>query len=163
MDDTPPSGAPAEPFFDEFRRLQPDVDVVLLPPEQPVDAPITPTAEADRLAAVAMQVADDVVAACGLPVDFRFDRWEQVREEVYEHLTRIRVDRASGDAALDDLIRVRDFLVAAGWRAKAMDTPVPWFVAETGEGLWRADVSLDGESLFVEVATVGLRLEADPT
>ncbi|KRC63680.1 hypothetical protein ASE12_02205 [Aeromicrobium sp. Root236] len=163
MDDARAGGPPAEPFFDEFRRLQPDVDVVLLPPEQPGDVPVTPAAEADRLAAVAVQVADDVIAACGLSVDFRFDRWEQVSEAAYEHLTRIRVDRATGGAALDDLIRVRDFLVAAGWRAKAMDTPVPWFVAETGEGLWRADVSLDGESLFVEVATAGLRLEVDPT
>jgi len=163
MDDARASSPPAEPFFDEFRRLQPDVDIVLLPPERPVDPPITPTAEAERLAAVAVQVADDVVAACELPVDFRFDRWEQVHEAVYEHLTRIRVDRASGDAALDDLVRIRDFLLAAGWRAKAMDTPVPWFVAGTGEGLWRADVSLDGESLFVEVATAGLRLEVDPT
>lgn len=96
-------------------------------------------------------------------MDFRFDRWQQVREDVFEHLTRVRVDRESAEAALNDLLRVRDFLVAAGWQVTPMDTPVPWFVASTGEGLWRADVSLDEGSLFVEVATAGLRLEVDPT
>ena len=162
-DDADASGPPTDPFFDEFRRLQPDVDVVVLPPERPVNGPVTPVAEARHMASVGMQIADDVVAACELAVDFRFDRWEQLREDMYEHLTRVRVDRDSGDVAFDDLLRVRDFLVAAGWQAEPMDTPVPWFVAETGEGLWRADVSIDGESLFVEIATAGLRMEVDPT
>lgn len=162
-DDAHTSDSRGDPFFDEFRRLQPDLDIVVLPPEEPIDGPITPLAEAQHLASVGVKVADDVVAACELSVDFRFDRWERLREDAYEHLTRVRVDRESGEAAFDDLLRVRDFLVAAGWQAKPMDTPVPWFVAETGECLWRADVSLDGDSLFVEVATAALRLEVDPT
>lgn len=162
-DDARVTGPPPDPFLDELRRLQPDIDIVVLPPEEPISGPFTPVPEARRIASVAVQVADDVMAACELTADFRFDRWEQVRGDVYEHLTRVRADRESAEAAFDDLLRVRDFVVATGWLARPMDTPVPWFVAETGDGIWRADVSLRESSLLVEIATTGLRLEVDPT
>lgn len=152
-----------DPFFDELRRLQPKADLVVLPPEpRAADAELTPPAVAKDLVGVAVQVADDVVAAGGLDVAFRFDRWEQLSGGLHEHLTRIRVDTDGSSAALGVLLQVRAFLIDAGWLLRDQDTPVPWFVGEAGEGLWRCDVSVEDDAVFVEIATTPLRLEEDP-
>jgi hypothetical protein len=114
-----------DPFFDAVRRRHPDVDLVLLPPEQPslpeADGGIDPDAALTRLREVAERLLTPVT---GLPPDvaFRFGADEgRVRATAR---SVARTDAADGDAAgdaagdEDPLAVLEAALLAGGWAVR---------------------------------------------
>jgi hypothetical protein len=152
-----------EPFFEAFRALQPDVDVVVLPPEQPVRAPSADREEAGAAARDTVRTVRTLLEESGVADRPRVDheRWDRRRGDVHVHMARARVDHADSFAATESLLRIGDVLDGGGWRPEPVDSPTPWLVATSPAGL-RADVAVEHSQLVVTVTSAPLRLEDDP-
>ena len=153
----------SEPFFEALRALQPDVDIVVLPAEPPVDLPV-----ADRDAAVAAATAttralDAMLEESGTDQLPRsgLERWDRRQDDVHVHVNRARVDHADSYTATESLLRIGDVLDGGGWQPRPVDSPTPWLVAISPTGL-RADVAVERSQLVVTVTSAPLRLEDDP-
>ncbi|KAA1397510.1 hypothetical protein [Aeromicrobium ginsengisoli] len=156
------------PLLDAFRRLQPDVDVVVLLPEPSFDLlDLSQPAEAIHAAvatrAAAMSLAEEVGVA-GEPVVL--ERWSRLQPQIYRHRTRLRADLADPTAALAAMLDVLDSLNGGGWEARPVDAPIPWLVARSplsSRPLLTADVAVHGSTLVVTVESAPLKLEQDPS
>ena len=152
-----------EVFFEALRALQPDVDIVVLPPEPPV----APDASRDDAVAAARGTAETLEAllvesgAGGRPrVDH--ERWDRRQGGVHVHVSRARVEHDDSYAATESLLAVGDVLDAGGWQPRPVDSPSPWLRATSPAGL-EADVAVERSQLVVTVASAPLRLEDDPS
>ena len=156
-----------DPFLDAFHALQPDVDIVVLPPDgAPADLPYASASDAAVAARATDGAATTLLDESGLAdpeVHPRtvFDRWIRLRDDVHTHRTRIRVEHPDGPAALDSLLKVRDNLDDGGWQPAPVDSPTPWIVASSPAGL-NVEVVAEGRHLVITVTSVPLRVEEDP-
>ena len=157
------------PLLDRFRELQPDVDVLVLPPEPSlVDVPLATADDAEQAArstrSSALRLLADVPDA-GDPVVL--ERWDRLEPGVHRHRTRARVELPTDTAAVTAILAVLDVLGSDGWQARPVDAPTPWFVA-TGPvdaavpTALTADVALQGRTLVVTIECRPLRLEEAP-
>ncbi|RYJ05121.1 MAG: hypothetical protein EON52_13220, partial [Actinomycetales bacterium] len=79
------------PLLDAFQRLQPDVDVVVLPPEPPLELlePSSP-AEAQHAARATHATAFSLVEEIsGRQDPAVVERWRRLRPGIYRHRTRL--------------------------------------------------------------------------
>ncbi|KQY55777.1 hypothetical protein ASD11_14820 [Aeromicrobium sp. Root495] len=155
------------PLLDAFQRLQPDVDVVVLPPEPPLELLETSDpAEAQRAAQASRTTAHSLleeVRGAGEPVVI--ERWDRLAPQVHRHRTRVRVTFDDDAAALSSILDVLESLNGAGWETRPVDAPTPWLVARSplaAVPLLTADVAVQGPRLVVTVESAALRLEEDP-
>lgn len=112
-----------DPFFDELRRRQPDIDIVVLPPDvTPADAPV-PEQGAETAYAEEVEAAlDDLALRSGLRGGDRLGRWRRTRGGAHRFRARLAYDDLTPQESIALLRAVRDALVAApGWDAR----PVP--------------------------------------
>lgn len=155
------------PLLDAFQQLQPDVDVVVLPPEPPLDLlEVSDPAEAERAAhstrTTALSLVEEV-RGTGEPVVI--ERWDRLAPGVHRHRTRVRVTFTDDASALASILDVLDSLAGAGWDPRPVDAPTPWLVARSplaSSPLLTADVAVQGPRLVVTVESAALRLEQDP-
>ncbi|MCW2840828.1 MAG: hypothetical protein JWR55_2311 [Aeromicrobium sp.] len=153
-----------EPFFEAFRELQPDVDIVILPPEeQPVPVPSADREEADAAARDTVRTVRTLLQESGVADRPRSDheRWDRQRGDVHVHVARARVDHDDSYSATESLLRLGGVLDGGGWQPEPVDSPAPWLVATSPAGL-RADVAVEHSQLVVTVTSAPLRLEDDP-
>ena len=153
-----------EVFFETLRALQPDVDIVVLPPEPP---PVAPDASHDDAVAAARgtaQTLDSLLAESGAGGRPRSDheRWDRRQGDVHVHVSRSRVAHDDSYAATESLLAVGDVLDAGGWQPRPVDSPTPWLRAISPAGL-EADVAVERSHLVVTVTSAPLRLEDDPS
>ena len=156
-----------DPFLDALRVLQPDVDIVVLPPED-LSADVPSGSPADAAAAArgtstttAMLLSESGLADPVANPGKAFERWQRVRDDVHAHRTRTRVEHDDGAAALESLLRVSDVLRDAGWSPAPVDSPTPWVVATSPAGSG-VDVAVEGSCLVLTVTSAPMRLEEDP-
>lgn len=129
----PPGG---EPFFDELQRLQPDVDVVLLPPDPaPPHDLAAASAEATREAADGVRRAltellDDAHVAPGV----RVERWQRGSGDLQRFTARASRRGLDAVDALAALRVVRDAVLSRGWDARPTDTAQPRMTATHPSG-----------------------------
>jgi len=129
------TGPIPDPFFEAVRRRHPDVDIVLLPPDEPLAVPAGPPADA---AAVDAALARATALAGSL--------WRVVPETpeatpgasvaagpaVGTVQPRVRLVKHDADGHAM-LVRLKDELVDRGWRVDRIPGPVERVVA-AGEG-----------------------------
>ena len=150
----------SEPFFETFRALQPDVDIVVLPAELPVDVPV---ADRDAVARATTRALEAMLLESGtdqLP-RVQLERWDRRQGDVHVHVARARVDHADSYSATESLLRIGDVLDGGGWEPQPVESPTPWLVATSPAGL-RADVAVEHSRLVVTVSSAPLRFEDDP-
>lgn len=154
---------PDEPFFQTFQALQPEVDVVILPPEQPVDARFADRAEAIASARGTAAVVRALLTESGLDDRPRteHERWDRQQGDAHLHVSRVRVDHADSFTATESLLRVGDVLDGGGWAPVPVDSPTPWIRATSPAGQ-RADVAVERSQLVVTITSAALRLEEPP-
>lgn len=155
------------PLLDAFNRLQPDVDIVVLPPEPSLALiPLSESADAVHAAAATRAAAASLaeeVRAIGCPAVV--ERWNRLEPQVYRHRTRLRVDLPGTTSALEAILDVLDSLNGAGWEPRPVDAPIPWLVARSplaSTPRLTADVAVQGSTLVVTVESAPLRLERAP-
>lgn len=129
----PPGG---EPFFDELQRLQPDVDVVLLPPAHaPPHDLVAASPEATHEAAVGVRRAltellDDAHVVPGV----RVERWQRQAGDLQRFTARASRRGLEAVDALAALRAVRDAVLDRGWDARPTDTAQPRMTATHATG-----------------------------
>lgn len=156
------------PLLAAFRRLQPDIDVVELPPEPSLaflelSEPAEAVSAAAATRAAAASLVEEVRAA-GRPTVV--ERWNRLEPHVYRHRTRLRVDLSDTTSALEAILDVVDSLTGAGWDPRPVEAPTPWLIARSPLALPRlltADVAVHGSTLVVTVESAPLRLEQAPS
>ena len=129
----PPGG---EPFFDELQRLQPDVDVVLLPPahEPPHDL-VAASPQATHEAAVGVRRAlTELLADAHVVAGVRVDRWQRGSGDLQRFTARASRRGLDAVDALATLRVVRDAVLARGWDARPTDTAQPRMTATHPSG-----------------------------
>lgn len=153
-----------EPFFDRLRALQPDIDIVILPPDQ-VAAEAEPADRADAIAAErgTRGVVDALLGESGLAVRQRtfHERWDRRDADVHEHRSRVTIVMRDAAEATEGLIQLGDILHAAGWEPWPVESPQPWFKATAPTGM-QADVATQRERLVITIRSAPLRLEEVP-
>lgn len=126
---TPPTDPTlVDPMFRELRQRHPDVDIVLLPQQAPVAAPLVPTADAEQQGALAESLerhVDDLVARLAREpawtAEQRAGRWitDEVGDTCYE--TAVEVTELADGANILLLRATGNALGGLGWQAR----PVP--------------------------------------
>lgn len=109
-----------DPFFDELRRRQPDIDIVVLPPDvTPADAPVL-DAEAERGCAEEVEGAlDDLLLRSGLRGGVRDGRWRRAQGRARRYRARVAHADLTPQESIGQLRALRDALVAAPhWDAR---------------------------------------------
>lgn len=154
---------PDDPFFQAFQALQPDVDVVILPPEQAVDAPFADAGEAVATARGTAAVVDALLTEAGLADHPRtaHERWDRKQDDVHVHVSRARVDHDDSLAATESLMRIGDVLDGGGWQPVPVDSPTPWILATSPAGQ-HADIAVERAQLVVTITSAPLRLLEAP-
>jgi hypothetical protein len=157
-----------DPFWSEVRRRHPDVDIVLLPPDEgPAQAPegAEPVDPAEVARAGEQQVAALWTTLLGhvSPAD-RAVRWASgavvdtlVRESTWT-LRSAPEELAAQDVPLM-LTRAGDALAAAGWEVLVPPGGVPRLTAGRPEGLGRSELLL---LVVVDDGRVVLRFRTGP-
>lgn len=127
----PPGG---EPFFDELQRLQPDIDVVLLPQASPVPAapPASPARTVETVERV-LAVTDELLLGADLQPTVRSDRWERASGGEQRFVARVSVRNLDAESALGGLRRLRDLVLSRGWDARPVDSPQPRMTATSAD------------------------------
>ena len=156
-----------DPFLDALHVLQPEVDIVVLPPDDvPADVPSGSPADAAAAARGTGAAATTLLSESGLADPIAnphrvFERWQRVRDDVHVHRTRTRVEHDDDAAALDSLLRVSAVLRDAGWSPAPVDSPTPWVMATspTGSGV---DAAVESSCLVLTVTSAPMRLGKDP-
>nr|MCW2727902.1 hypothetical protein [Aeromicrobium sp.] len=153
-----------EPFFEALRALHPDVDVVVLPPQRPVDAPYADRDEAGAAARATARTLEALLVEAGIDDRPRteHERWDRRQDDVHVHVARARVDHGDSYAATESLLRIGDVLDGGGWQPQPVDSPTPWLIATSPAGL-QADVAVEREALVVTITSAPLRLEDEPS
>jgi len=154
----------SDPFFQVFQALQPDVDVVILPPERPVDAPYADRDEAIAVAMATARTLHELLDESGADSRPRseHERWDRRSDDVHVHVARARATHDDPSDATAALLRVGDVLDAAGWEPRPIDSPTPWLTARSPGGL-QVDVAVERADLVIIVTSTPLRLEQDPS
>ena len=157
-----------ESFFEALQELQPDVDLVILPPERPVVAPYADRDEAiasarGTAAVVEALLVEALLVESGIDVLHRsiHERWDRQQDDVHVHVSRARVDHGDSHSGIETLLRVGDVLAGGGWQPESVDSPTPWIVATSPTGQ-RADVAVEGSQLVITITSAPLRLKDDP-
>lgn len=138
-----------EPFFDAFRQLQPDVEVVVLPPEEPVDALLARPHDLDGIAHEALGQVESVLPAA-LTVRDAASRWRPAPHGLQEHVSEWAQTYAHEGDALNALLLLRDAVIEAGWAAAPVPAPTPRMTASAPTGLIRVDATVDGRTFTVQ-------------
>lgn len=132
----PPGG---EPFFDALQRLQPDVDVVLLPPgpEAPHDpAAASPQATYETALGVRRALTELLDDTLVVP-DVRVERWQRLDGDLQRFTARASrrgLDAVDALTALTALRTVRDAVLTRSWEARPSDTAQPRMTATHPSG-----------------------------
>ncbi len=151
------SGAPADPFFTTLQRRHPDVDLVLLPPEPPMDPDVAITApEARLLAGAAVATIAGVVAELwpGPPSEaapvtrMRYG----VSESEVRAAARVVLRPANPVDGVDALEQLVERLLVGGWQPRLVTGEVARLTARRDGVDLRATVA---PATGVLVATVG--------
>ena len=129
----PPGG---EPFFDELQRLQPDVDVVLLPPAPaPPRDLVAASPEATHEAAVGVRRAlTELLGDAHVVPGVRVERWQREAGDLQRFTARASRRGLDAVDALATLRVVRDAVLARGWDARPTDTAQPRMTATHPSG-----------------------------
>lgn len=145
-----------DPFFDELHRLQPDVDIVVLPPQVPLErAPADSDAVATAARATSTTVTD-LLDAAGLQADRSWSKWRRRSDGLHEHRTRSRVASDDEEAAVETFAVVGETLAGWGWAVRPVQARSPWVVADTGS--MSVDVAVEGRHLVVTATSSPLNL-----
>jgi len=109
-----------DPFFDELRRRQPDIDIVVLPPDvTPTDAPVL-DAEAQRTGADEVDgVLDEVLLGAGLRGGRRTGGWRRTTGRAHRYAARVTWTDLTPQESIGGLRALRDHLVGSPrWDAR---------------------------------------------
>lgn len=160
---------PGDPFFDVVRRRHPDVDIVLLPPDEPAPAQerIAPLRleEAEDLASDLAGLIDNLWHQADLPtgeaplVSWWAESAETARVEAALHAGG--VDQVDGVRALATFERL---LTDRGWRCSAPQDGMPRVLASTARAgvAWQLQASSAPQGRFaLRLAAVDLPLAAE--
>lgn len=150
-----------DPFLDRLRELQPDVDVVVLPPTVPGDQPIADEQTVEAAATGTAATAADLLAAAGLAPTRTWDRWQRTPEGLHTHRTRVRVERDDEEGAGAAFAAVGAVLVDRAWSIRAIASPDPWLKADAGPV--HLDLAVERRQLVLTVESGPLRLPGRPT
>lgn len=149
------TGPIPDPFFEVVRRRHPDVDIVLLPPDEPSAMPVGPQAD-DAAVHEALSRATALAASLWRVVP------ESPEEAPQATVTpgpvqgtvqpRVRVVRngAEGHAML---VRLKDELVDRGWRVDRIPGPVERVVATGEEASVAASYAPDPGTFILDLTT----------
>jgi hypothetical protein len=157
------TGPIPDPFFEAVRRRHPDVDIVLLPPEQPSVEPVGPLVDDAG-------VRDELERASGLAQSL----WRVAAEspEPTPDATlcpgpltgtvqaRVRVVRHDPDGHTL-LVRLKDELVDRGWRVDRIPGPVERLVAQGERASVTASHATDFGTFIVELVSPALHVGAE--
>ena len=129
----PPGG---EPFFDELQRLQPDLDVVLLPPAAapPRDLTAAPPEATHEAAAGVRRALTELLDDALVVPDVRVERWQRLDGELQRFTARASRRGLDAVDALAALRALRDSVLRRGWDARPTDTAQPRMTATHPSG-----------------------------
>lgn len=156
-----------DPFFDVLHGLQPDVDIVVLSPdEDPAEIPSGSPADAAATARGTRTTTARLLGESGLTDPTAnprtvFERWQRLRGDAHTHRVRTRIEHDAPSDAFDSLLHIRDVLREAGWAPTPVDSPTPWIVAKSPSGM-RVDAAVERAQLVLTVTSAPLRLDEDP-
>lgn len=128
------TGPIPDPFFEVLRRRHPDVDIVLLPPDEPPAVPVGPHVD-DAAVQQALQRATALAASLWRVVPESPDAPPEATvaagpaQGTVQPRVRVILRDADGQAML---VRLKDELVDRGWRVDRVPGPVERLAA-TGE------------------------------
>ncbi|KRF34096.1 hypothetical protein [Nocardioides sp. Soil805] len=156
----PPDPALADPMLRELRERHPDVDIVMLPPVRPLDAPAATAAQCRSR----MQHADRVLTTLGERLDreptARADYWwGQDHPEVRRWVTAAAFGDLGDEGGVPLLRRLANTLVHLGWepRPAADGSPRVRGVA----GPFELVASASDDSVSVTITSDALHVPAD--
>ncbi len=157
MDLTRHSGPLDDPFFEPLRRRHPDVDIVILPPEEAPQEPALPqvtdevvAAEVDRIAAA----AEALWRVAGEDVDAHPGTFVALGDLPGTVQARARVVTRTPEG-FRVLVRLRGELVDQGWRVDRVEGPVEQLLGTGPDAALRASYAEQSGTLIVELT--GLR------
>ncbi|MGJ9412959.1 hypothetical protein ACHAAC_09640 [Aeromicrobium sp. CF4.19] len=148
-------------FFDRLRELQPDVDLVVLPPIEPDERPVADQLTIETSAEATATTAADLLTAADLAATRTWDRWQRTREGLHTHRTRVRVERDDEEDAAAAFAAVGAAILQWGWQLRPIDAPKPWMVADGGR--MHVDVAVERDHVVVTVTSAPLQLPGRPT
>lgn len=125
-----------EPFFRRLRARHPDVDIVILPPEDPTppaSPPLTP-GQARTLVAHVHATLDELLDQVGHRPTALADSWPTGRRA---EVRRFTIDASVRELAdpVEELRRLGDVLLSMGWQARPTADDPPELEARRDE-LW---------------------------
>jgi hypothetical protein len=115
----PPDPALVDPMMRELRERHPDVDIVLLPPVQPLDAPAATTAQCQARMLHADRVLATLSERLGREPTARADYWwSQDHPDVRRWVTAAAYGDLDDEGPVPLLRRLANTLVHLGWEPR---------------------------------------------
>lgn len=151
---------PNEPLFEKFRELQPDVEVVVLPPAPVVDALLVGPADLDRVAEEALEQVEATLAPV-LNTPARASGWRPAPQRLQEHVSDWTQTYARDGDALNALLLLRDMVLEAGWAAEPVPAPTPRMTAKAPSGLIRLDAVAEARTVRVQALGPLVRVQGE--
>jgi len=154
------TGPIPDPFFEVVRRRHPDVDIVLLPPDEPPPTPVGPPVDDATVReelARAGALADELwrgVPEAPEPVPEATLTLGPVQGTVQPRARAVRHD-LDGHAML---VRLKDELVDRGWRVDRIPGPVERLVAAGEQASVNASYAPDHGTFIFELTTPPLHV-----
>ncbi len=145
-----------DPFFEELRRLQPDVDIVVLPAQEPLERTLADAGTVATAAEATSTTVADLLGAAGLEPDRTWDTWRPRGDGLHEHRTRSRIMLGDAEEALTTFASVGEVLAGWGWAVRPVQARTPWVVADAGN--MSVDVAVEGSHVVVTATSAPLNL-----
>lgn len=145
-----------DPFFDELRRLQPDVDLVVLPPQAATERPPADASAVATAAEATSTTVADLLTAADLEAGRTWAKWRRRGDGLHEHRTRARVLLDDADRAVTTFASVGEALAGWGWAVRPLQARTPWVVADAG-GM-SVDVAVEGSHVVITATSAPLNL-----